>query len=67
MYGIGKKTLFQKLIKPDSLIKASAVMFTTVDQDVSTIIDSGSQVFVSLFGGKAGTSLANLQNTLLAK
>jgi len=67
IYGIAKKTLFQKLIKPDSLIRASAVIFTTVDQDVSTIIDSGSQVFVSLFGGKAGTSLTNLRNTLLAK
>lgn len=67
IYGIGKKSLFQKLIKPDSLIRTCAANFTTVDQDVSTIIDSGSQVLVSLFGGKAGTSLANLRNTLLAK
>jgi len=48
IYGMDEKS--QKLIKPDSLITACAVIFTTVDQDVSTIIDFGSQVLVSLFG-----------------
>ena len=68
IFGVGKKTAFQKLSKGDRLIRSCAIAFTIPNQTTEVIDNLGCQVMAVLFGGKGTDSLATMRyNTFSMK
>ena len=67
IYEIGKKVLFEKLLKNYSIMKSCTGEFAKCNQVQSIIINSGINVFISLYGGKPDLSLTQLRSNFLVK
>ena len=60
IFGVGKKTAVQKLVKGDPILRSCANAFTIPNQTTEMIDDLGCQVMAVLFGGKCTDSLATM-------
>ncbi|KAJ8348578.1 hypothetical protein SKAU_G00271670 [Synaphobranchus kaupii] len=67
IFGIGKKTAFQKFVKGDPVLQSFANAFTVPNQTPEVIDDLGSQVMAVLFGGKCTDSLATMRYNIFSK
>ena len=52
LYGIGKKTTFQKLMKGEEILKSCANTFTSIGKDQTGIETTGNKFMVALFDRK---------------
>ena len=62
IFGVGKKTAFQK-----PLIRSYAISFTIPNQTTEVIDNLGCQVMAFLFGGKGTYSLATMRHSTFSK
>jgi len=67
IFGIGKQSSLQKLIKGDPVLQSCAKIFSTPGQGIDVIVDSGCALMVSLFNGKPGDNLSAVRYNLLCK
>ncbi|KAJ8341530.1 hypothetical protein SKAU_G00338210 [Synaphobranchus kaupii] len=67
IFGIGKKTAFQKFVKGDPVLQSFANAFTVPNQTPEVIDDLGSQVMAILFGGKCTDSLVTMRYNIFSK
>ena len=67
IFGVGKKSVFQKLVKGESTIQTCANGFLLPNQAKNVIEDLGKKVIPVMFGGKNTDSLASLRYKLLSK
>ena len=67
IFGMGKKTFFQKSIKGDKESESCALAFTKPNQTADTIGEYGNQSMVLLSGGKQTDLLASLQHSVLKR
>lgn len=67
VFGIGKRTAFQKLAKGESTIKTCAKTFIVPNQPRDTVVENGTNAMVELFGGNSCDSLAKLRYNLFVK
>ena len=67
IFGVGKKSAFQKLVKGDPVLQSCANAFTIPNQTTQIIEDLGCQVMSFLFGGKHAHSLDTMRYNILCK
>ena len=67
IFGVGKKSAFQKLVKGESTIQTCANGLLLPNQAKNVIEDLGKKVIPVMFGGKNTDSLASLRYKLLIK
>lgn len=67
IHGIGKKSVFQKLIKGNQILQSSATVFSSTGSTKDEVQTAGCQAMVHLYGGKPNESLATLRHKLLTK
>jgi len=67
IFGMGKRTLFQKATKGDKELESLALAFTKPGQSVDAIEEYGKQSMVLLYAGKQSDSLASLRYSVLKK
>ena len=67
IFGVGKKTAFQKLVKGDPVLRGCANAFTVANQTTDVIDDLGCQAMAVLFGGKCTDSLATMRYNIFSK
>ena len=67
VYGLGKKLVFQKLIKGDPVLQTCANAFTLPGNNHNNIENLGCQAMVVMFGGKGTCSLDALRYDILSK
>ena len=69
IFGTGKQSALQTVIKGDPVRQSSAKIFSTPVglQDMDVIVDSGCALMVSLFNGKPGDNQSALRCTHLCK
>ena len=67
IFGVGKKTAFQKLVKGDPVLRSCANAFTIPNQTTEVIDDLGCQVMAVLFGGQCTDSLATMRYNTFSK
>ena len=65
IFGIGKKAVFQKLLKDNSVMQSLADQFLFPNQERELIKGIGTQAMVVLYGGKGTESLASLRHRTL--
>ena len=61
IYGVGKKSIVQKVIAGDSVLHQCSKVFRKPTADPATVETTGCEVMVSLFNGGKSDSLASLQ------
>ena len=61
IFGVGKKTYFQKLGRGDPLIRSCAIAITIPNQTTELIDNLGCQAMAVLFGGNGTYSLATMR------
>ena len=62
VFGVGKKTYFQKFVKGNKDLESCAVCFTNPGQTCYTVEECGYKVMVLLFGGNPTDSLTTLRH-----
>lgn len=67
IFGIGKKSVFQKLLKLDPVMKACASIFVLGNKSSEDISDLGKNLMVYLFGGKSDDTLSSLRHVTFTK
>ena len=67
IFGVGKKSVFQKVISEDNVFRSFAKTFCTPSMDPEIIDQEGCKAMVTLFNGKEGESLESLRSRLLSK
>ncbi|KAJ8893546.1 hypothetical protein PR048_006144 [Dryococelus australis] len=67
IYGVGKKTVFQKLLNCDRVLHSCASAFTLPGKNPADIISLGSQAMAVIFGDNSTSSLAALRCQTLTK
>ncbi|CAB4041625.1 Hypothetical predicted protein, partial [Paramuricea clavata] len=67
IFGIGKKSVFQKIIKGESVFRTCSKIFCSPDKDRDTVESAGCKAMVSLFNGNQNESLATLRYNSLCK
>jgi hypothetical protein len=67
IYGVGKKTVFQKLLKHESVLYSCANEFTTPHKNPADLVSLGIQAMAVIFGGNSTISLAALRYQILTK
>jgi len=67
IFGVGKKSAFQKLVKGDPALQSCANAFTIPNQTTQIIEDLGCQVMSFLFGGKQADSLETMRYNIFSK
>ena len=67
IFGVGKKTAFQKLIIGDPVLQYCANAFTDPNQTTEVIDDLGCQLMAIFFGGKCTDSLTTMQYKTFSK
>ena len=67
IFGVGKKSAFQKLVKGDPVLQSCANAFTIPNQTTQIIEDLGCQMMSFLFGGKHAHSLDTMRYNILCK
>ena len=58
IYGVGKKSVFRKLLKGDHVLQSCANAFTLPGKNPADIVILGSQAMAVIFGGNSTNSLA---------
>ncbi len=67
IFGVGKKTVFQKLVNDNSSLQACAKVFCLPKAGQATIESIGCKAMVSLFNGMQSDSLESLRYSFLCK
>ena len=67
IFGVGKKSVVQKVIAGDSVLHECSKVFRTPTVGPATVETTGCEVMVSLFNGGKSDSLASLPDSFLAK
>ena len=67
IFGIGKKSAFQKVIKGDSVYHSCSQVFCSPKKDQDAIENSGTRAMISLFNGNQFDSLASIRYSFLSK
>ena len=67
IFGVGKKSVVQKVIAGDSVLHECSKVFRTPMADPATVKTTGCEVVVSLFNGGKSDSLASFRYSFLAK
>lgn len=67
LFGVGEKSLFQKIVEGDKDLVSCAVRFESVGETSDTIEQCGNKAMALLFGGKATEDLAKLRHKVLRK
>ena len=67
IFSVGKKSVFQKLMKGDPVVKSCANAFTVPHQTTEVMDELECQVMAVIFGGKCTDSLAALRCKILSK
>jgi len=67
IFGVGKKAVFEKLLKGNSVLLSCADQFLSPNQERGLIEKFGNQAMVVLFGGKDDESLTSLRYRILSK
>ena len=67
IFGMGKKSVVQKVIAGDSVLHEYSKVFCTPTADPATVETSGCDAMVSLFNGGKSDSLASLRYSFLAE
>ena len=67
IFGVGKKSVVQKVIAGDSVLHECCKVFRTPTADPATVETTGCNAMVSLFNGGKSDSLASLRYSFLAK
>ena len=67
IFGIGKKSVFQKLVKSNPVMKSCASAFILQNKSQEDISDLGEDLMVDLFGGKSNDTLSSLHHTIFTK
>ena len=67
IFGVGKKSVVQKVIAGDSVLHECSKVFRTPTADPATVETTGCNAMVSLFNGGKSDSLASLRYSFLAK
>jgi len=67
IFGIGKKAVFQKLLKSDPVMMACASTFIFGNNFSEDISDLGKDLMVNSFGGKSDTTLSSLCHVTFTK
>jgi len=67
IFGIGKKSAFQKLVKGDPVIASSAKAFIDQNQSQQVIEDLGSKAMAVMFGGNGMDLLASMRYNIFVK
>jgi len=67
IFGIGKKSVLQKMIKGDPIFKSCARVFSSPGKDAAEIEESGCKLMVALFNGKPGDNLSAIRYSSLCK
>ena len=64
IFGIGKKSAFQKLVKSNPVMKSCASAFILQNKSQEDISDLGEDLMVDLFCGKSNDTLSSLRHTI---
>lgn len=67
IHGIGKKTIFHKLLKGDSSLRCCASTFIVPGQSKKVIEDFGITAMKCMFGGNSEESLASIRYNMVVK
>jgi hypothetical protein len=67
IFGVGKKSVFQKVIKGDSVLRTCSKIFCAPNIDQVTVESAGCKAMISLFNGTKSESLAALRYSYLCK
>lgn len=67
IFGVGKKSVFQKVIKGDSVLRNCSRVFCAPNAEQVDIENAGCKAMVSLFNGTISDSLASLRYSYLCK
>ena len=67
IFGIGKKSAFQKLVKSDPVMKSCASAFILPNKSQEDISYLGENLMVDLFGGKSNETLSSLRHVIFTK
>ena len=67
IFGVGKNSAFQKLVKEDPVLQTCANAFTIPNQTTQIIEDLGCQVMSFLFGGKHTDSIETMRYNIFSK
>jgi hypothetical protein len=67
IFGIGKKSFVQKIIKGESVFRTCSNIFCSPDKDRDTVESAGCKALVSLFNGNQNEYLATLRYSSLCR
>jgi len=67
IFGVGKKSFFEKFVKGDTGLASCALDFITPGKTCETVEMSGNRAMALVFGGKASDSLSTLRHSLLKR
>ena len=67
IFGVGKKSTFQKIIKGDPVLQLCAKEFVSPNQKKELIQDLGNQAMIVISGAKGKDSLASLRYSIFSK
>ena len=67
IFGVGKKSVFQKVVKADPVFRACSNVFCSPKTNKDTIETTGCKAMVSLFNGTPSQSLVSLRYSFLSK
>src|SRR6218665_3193848 len=67
IYGIGKKSIFKKVVGGDPVFLSSAMIFCAPNADQVTIETTACKAMVSIFNGKQCESLVSLRYSILSR
>jgi len=66
-FGVGKNSVFQKVMKGDGSLRSCAREFTIPGQSTDVIVQDGHKALVLLFSGKGADKLTVLRHTILTQ
>lgn len=67
IFGVGKKSFFEKFLKADADLASCALDFIKPGKTCDTIEMSGNRAMALVFGGKVSASLSSLRHSVLKK
>ena len=67
IYGVGKKSVFQKVVNGDPVFRSCSKIFCTPNADQVTVETTGCTAMVSIFKGIQSESLVSLRYSILCR
>ena len=67
IYGVGKKSVFNRLVKGEEVIKSCASAFTYPNKNGNDISELGKDMMVDIFGGKSKDTLSSLRHSMFIR